>query len=201
MAKQFFISKSCIIQNNAILLDENLLFAEEDKSFVDFIKSAYKTLQIDYPKFYKMDSLSKLAFIAAELLLRSEEDASHIAIVLANKSGSLDTDVRYQESIQDESSFYPSPAVFVYTLANICSGEISIRHKMQSENAFFVSEEFDDETICLYTDYLLQSEKAEKVLCGWVELFEDKYKAVLYLVEQTGTNQHNIENIKQLFLK
>jgi len=72
---------------------------------------------------------------------------------------------------------------------------------MCSENVFFISEVMDFETVTTYTSYLLQSEKAEKVLCGWVELFSDKYKAVLYLVEQVGTLPHNVEQVNQLFLK
>ncbi|HBI01239.1 MAG TPA: 3-oxoacyl-ACP synthase, partial [Flavobacterium sp.] len=34
-----------------------------------------------------------------------------------------------------------------------------------------------------YAKSLLQSKKATKVLCGWVEYFEEKYLAKLFLVE------------------
>ena len=59
------------------------------------------------------------------------EDHSRTAIVFANRSSSLDTDFKYQESINSQENYFPSPAVFVYTLPNICVGEISIKHQLK----------------------------------------------------------------------
>ena len=118
-----------------------------------------------------MDNLSKLAFLTAELLLKSEiseEQENNIALVFANKSSSLDTDVKYQDSIVDSENYFPSPAVFVYTLPNICIGEISIKHQLKSENTFFIFDSFDSEFMTNYSNLLLNTNKAEKVLCGWV---------------------------------
>lgn len=194
-----YISHTCKVERNMISADGDIIFSFDDPNFSAFIKNAFKSMHIDYPKFYKMDNLSKLAFLATEVLLQNIVDKSDIALVLSNRSGSMDTDVKHQASIQDPASFYPSPAIFVYTLANICTGEISIRHGMQTENIFFISEEFDSATIQHYAEYLLYSKKAEKVLCGWVEIFEENYKAVLYLVERNGTTLHTAANINQLF--
>jgi hypothetical protein len=69
-------------------------------------------------------------------MILKDEDHSRTALVFANRSSSLDTDFKYQESINSQENYFPSPAVFVYTLPNICVGEISIKHKMQTENAF-----------------------------------------------------------------
>lgn len=193
------ISTYCTIRDQRILLNGKLVFENRDVDFLTFGKSAYKALSIDYPKFYKMDNLSKLAFLAAEVLLEKGIDKEDTALVLMNRSGSLDTDVRHQESIQSVDSYFPSPAVFVYTLANICAGEISIRHGLKSENAFFVSDEFDTDTVIDYTDYLLKSGKAKRIICGWVELFSDKYHAVLYLVDKEGDLVHNQESITSIF--
>lgn len=201
MDVNYHISKYCIIQDNKIYVNDDLAFSAVDGSFSSFIKAAFKAQEIDYPKFYKMDNLSKLAFLAAEVLLKEEEKKANIGLILSNKSGSLDSDVKHQESIQEELNYFPSPAVFVYTLANICAGEISIRHGMKSENMFLVSKDYDAETIINSATYLLLQGKADKVLCGWVELFADKYKAVLYLVENIGVLPHNIKSIEKLFLK
>lgn len=201
MEASYQISKYCVIHENNIFVNDELVFSDVKSSFSSFIKAGFKAQDIEYPKFYKMDNLSKLAFLGAEILLQDTIDKENIALILSNKSGSLDSDVKHQESIQKEDNYFPSPAVFVYTLANICAGEISIRHGMKSENIFFVSDEYDAETIANSASYLLQKRKAEKVLCGWVELFADKYKAVLYLVENIGETEHNIKNIKQLLLK
>lgn len=201
MEFQHYISHYCVLDKSRVVVDGQRVLDSIDEEFATFAKSAYKTLNIQYPKFYKMDSLSKLGFIAAEFLLKEIDDKEGISLVLMNKSGSLDTDVKHQESIQDPLNYYPSPAVFVYTLANICVGEISIRHGLQTENVFLVDHTFNSLTVKNYADYLIASGKASKVICGWLELFSNNYKAVLYLVEQNGVQSHNLEEIEKLFLK
>lgn len=171
----------CTIENSKIVLNNDIIFESQMENFSDFSKEAYKSLDLNYPKFHKMDNLSKLAFLASEMILKNE-DHSRTALVFSNKSSSLDTDFKYQESINSQENYFPSPAVFVYTLPNICVGEISIRHKMQTENAFFVLDEFDEEFLNAYAAQILQSEKAEKVLCGWIELYQESYQAFVYLL-------------------
>ncbi|WBV54913.1 3-oxoacyl-ACP synthase [Chryseobacterium daecheongense] len=171
----------CTIENSTITMNGNMVFSNKETTFQEFAKEAYKNLDLNYPKFHKMDPLSKLAFLAAEMLLK-DQDNSKTALVFANKSSSLDTDFKYQESINSNENYFPSPAVFVYTLPNICVGEISIRHKMQTENAFFVLDEFDENFLNNYAQQLLKSGKAENVLCGWVELYQESYKAFVYLL-------------------
>lgn len=174
-------TNTCTIEHSKIIVDGNLIFGIQSETFQEFAKEAYKSLDLSYPKFHKMDNLSKLAFLSAETILK-DKDHSRTAIVFANRSSSLDTDFKYQESINDQDNFYPSPAVFVYTLPNICVGEISIKHKMQTENAFFVLDDFDEKFLNDYSEQILQSGKADKVLCGWVELYQENYKAFVYLL-------------------
>jgi hypothetical protein len=178
---------TCIIENSTIKVNENIIFESPDTKFQEFAREAYKSLDMSYPKFHKMDSLSKLAFLSAEMLLK-DQDNSRTALVFANRSSSLDTDFKYQDSINAEENYFPSPAVFVYTLPNICVGEISIRHQMQTENAFFVLEEFDEKFLNDYAHQILQTKKAEKVLCGWVELYQESYKAFVYLLTLKSNN-------------
>lgn len=198
-----YISKYCIIEENSIFANGQKLFGLEDVPFSEFAKSAYKNFGIDYPKFFKMDNLSKLAFLTAEIILaeiaKPEEENNNIALVFANRSSSLDTDVKYQESIIDKANYFPSPAVFVYTLANICIGEISIRYNLKSESAFFVFDEFPFEFIKNYADALLATGKAEKVICGWTELYGENYRSVMYLVEKQGKSEHKKEIINQIY--
>lgn len=202
-----YISTSCVIEDNTVFLSGENSFILDDANFSEFSKAVYKKFEIEYPKFFKMDNLSKLAFLSAELLLKevvqSNEQENDIAVVFANRSSSLDTDVKYQESIASKDNYFPSPAVFVYTLPNICIGEISIKNNLKSENAFFVFEDFPAEFMLHYANNLLESEKAEKVLCGWTELYQENYRAVVYLVEKKPVNatsqEHNIESIKQLY--
>ena len=202
MERKNNISGHCIIENNSVFLNGKKSFALEGVSFSEFAKAAYKHFQMDYPKFFKMDNLSKLAFLTSEIILKDvakSEEEQDIALVFANQSSSLDTDVKYQESIADKSDYFPSPAVFVYTLPNICIGEISIRHQLKSENAFFVFDTFPAAFLQNYAEMLLENQKAEKVLCGWMEYFQEDYKAVAYLVEEIGNLEHNEQIINTLY--
>ena len=171
----------CTIENLKISVNGKIIFENSAENFLEFAKEAYKNLALSYPKFHKMDNLSKLAFLASEMILKNE-DHTRTAVVFANRSSSLDTDFKYQESINSQENYFPSPAVFVYTLPNICVGEISIRHQMQTENAFFVLDEFDEEFLNTYSEQILLSGKADKVLCGWVELYQESYNAFVYLL-------------------
>ena len=116
----YYIKSYCSIKNQRVSLNGSILFKDESKSYIDFIKATYKNQNVKYPKFFKMDNLSKLAFLAADVLLKNEdlntESENNIAIVFSNSASSLDTDEKHQESIQKKDNDYPSPAVFVYTL-------------------------------------------------------------------------------------
>ena len=204
MTQKTYIQSYIQIENNEIVLNGESVFKIEPTDFADFSKQAYRHFEMQYPKFFKMDALSKLAFLGAELLLSpitSNEKENNIALVLANKSASLDTDVKHQESISDKENYFASPAIFVYTLPNICLGEISIRHQLKSENSFFIFDTFNTEFMSNYSNILLNSNKAETVLCGWVELFNNNYKAFLCTI---GTNENlkiTNENINTLYNK
>ena len=202
MKDNFRIASYCHIKNNEISLNGALIFKGEGP-FKTFIKMAYQHFAVDYPKFFKMDNLSKLAFMAGDVLLKHEkvspEQEENIAIVFSNRASSLDTDRKHQESIQDVMAYYPSPAVFVYTLPNICIGEISIKYKLYSENSFFIFDAFNPDYLFDYTISMLASDKAEKVLCGWIDFDEGSYEAFLYLVSQEGSFPHSTEEIKRLY--
>jgi len=199
-----YIRSFCTIQKNTVFLNGEAVFTTEEDSFAGFSKKAYQHFEINYPKFFKMDNLSKLAFLGAELLLATADEnsaESNTALVFANKSSSLDTDVKYQNSISDSENYYPSPAVFVYTLPNICLGEISIKHQLKSENSFFIFADYDPVFMENYCNILLETQKADKVLCGWVEYYNEEYKAFLYLVDKKGGTEHNHKQLKKLYNK
>lgn len=203
MNTSYNISSYCRIKNHQVSLNGTVIFSEEPSSFPGFIKAAYKAQNTNYPKFFKMDNLSKLAFLAADILLKNEsldsEMENNIALVFSNKASSLDTDVLHQKAIQHKDTYFPSPAVFVYTLPNICLGEISIKYKLYTENSFFIFERFNADHLFAYSNSLLDTNKAESVLCGWVELEGENYEAFLYLISKEGNIEHNKQNIITLY--
>lgn len=192
----YYISKYLHIENGFIFENGNKTFSHQE-DFPIFIKEAYKNFVQAYPKFYKMDDLCKLAFLGSEMLLKNELEKD-IALLFSNNEGSLDTDIKHQHTIQTAENYYPSPALFVYTLPNIAIGEVSIRHQLKSESAFFIAHAFQADYMHSYTQYLLQNNKAEKVVCAWIHFLNGSYKAIFYLVEKKGELKHNIEQVKKI---
>lgn len=197
-----YITAYCKIEKNQISLNGETIFHSEDLSFQDFSKKAYQQFELNYPKFFKMDNLSKVAFLASEIVLKGNlesETENNVALLFANKSSSLDTDVKYQKSIADKNEYFPSPAVFVYTLANICMGEISIKNQFKSENCFFIFDAFNCQFMADYGNLLLKTGKAEKVLCAWTEFYQEEYQVFMCLVSKEGTLEYNQENLEKLY--
>ncbi len=203
MKNKHYIHSYCSIQKCKISLNGNVVFSSEEPEFSTFSKNAYQNFEMNYPKFFKMDNLSKLAFMGAELLLGGVIDNSNennIALNFSNKTSSLDTDLKHQNSITDKENYFPSPSIFVYTLPNICLGEISIKHQLKSENCFFIFEEFNSEFTVNYADILLNTNKADQVLSGWVDYLNEDYKAFLYLIsKEESATIHNKQVIETLF--
>lgn len=186
-----------IKQNKVFVNGKSVFQSASTASLAEFLSEAYKTLGLSYPKFHKMDLQCKLGILCTEFALKDtgfmqENDLSKIAIVLTNAASSLETDRQHQNSINDKSNYFPSPAVFVYTLPNIVIGEMAIKYKVTGENAFFVSEQFDAGLLVNYTGALFES-GSESAICGWVEVDGANYEAFIFLTEkQTNTNKSAI---------
>jgi hypothetical protein len=195
-----YITGSCIIRNNRVYRDGVLLLeTSQELELPEFLRAGYDRFSGQYPKFHKMDSLSKLGWLAAEVLLKEAPLSSYppesVGLILANRSASLDTDLRYYDTVKD----IASPALFVYTLPNIVMGEISIRHGFKGENAFFTTDAFDREFMVGYINQLFLENAVSACLCGWVEVIGPAYSVMLYKVERTsnGGLVFNAENLQK----
>jgi hypothetical protein len=169
------------------------VFEEKGLNLAEFLVAVYRYLNVQYPKFHKMDHLSKLGWLASEILLQNSFDKlkyapQDVGIVLSNAHASLDTDIRYYETTRNMAS----PALFVYTLPNIVIGEISIRNFFKGENAFFITEDFDAGFIEQYVSNLIKNNILQCCICGWVDVLNNDYKATLFLIEKyKSTNSVN----------
>ncbi len=152
------------------------------------LTEVYRTHIGDYPKFFKMDTLCKLGFVASELLLQAEgtprfEPREDRAIIFFNRNASLQADTAYQATIQDPENFFPSPAAFVYTLPNIVTGEIAIRNKYFGETSFIVMEKQNEDIMARELQNAFQDPKTQSILGGWLDCTdEDHFEAEIYLL-------------------
>jgi hypothetical protein len=182
------ITHYCSTKPPDILLNGSIVMSLDLKDPSEFLKSAYRNLFIQYPKFFKMDPLSKLAFISAEILLKDRNltaryPSEEIGMILLNASSSMETDEKHQESISDRGNYFPSPSVFVYTLANIMAGEIAIRHKIKGENAVLISEKPDAQILFQLVSELFLRKRVSCCITGWVEAYRERLSSCLMLVE------------------
>lgn len=143
----------------------------------------------DYPKYFKMDPLCRLGFIATELLLKAEGEAaegtrSDRAVVVCTRYGCYANDCRYQRTITDE-NYFPSPAVFVYTLANIVTGEIAIRNHYQGETSCFVLHDHEPERVRQLAATAFCDDETKSVVSAWLDCRnEEEFEAVVELMER-----------------
>jgi hypothetical protein len=210
MSGQVAISGWCKVSNNHVWVNGRLVFESPGSpDFGEFSKAAFKSLEQAYLKFYKMDNLSKLGFLCAEYLLKHSSIAEKYApedvgIILSNAASCIDTDIEHQKTIADCNNYFPSPSVFVYTLPNIVIGEISIKHKIQGENTFFIFEQFQPDFLANYVQGLFMDGRLKACLTGWVDLSPgaSNFNAVFYLAEMSGkegTQPFNSETLKNLY--
>lgn len=154
----------------------------------DWFADIYRSIGMQYPKFFKMDNLCKAGTLAAELLLRDinfdrENVKPDWAVILMNSASSLDDDRRYQQTIADKDNYYPSPAVFVYTLANIVTGEICIRHKIGGESSFYIFEQYEESQMnALVEQAFAANPELTHILCGWADVDDGRVDVRMMLV-------------------
>jgi 3-oxoacyl-[acyl-carrier-protein] synthase-1 len=176
-----------------------LSFANSEK-----ITEEYRSLKIDYPKFFKMDGLSKLGFLCSELILKDTENRfvprEDVAMLCFNRSSSLDMDAQYQATIRDNENYFPSPSLFVYTLPNIVSGEIAIRNKFFGESFFYICKSFDARQIVEAVKKVFYDKTVTAVLAAWVEYFEEKREIFMMWVEnENGDMDFTEEQLKEIY--
>ncbi|MEJ7644387.1 MAG: hypothetical protein WKF87_07315 [Chryseolinea sp.] len=199
-----FITRHCRIRQYTIEKQGEVFLRDLYTELEGFLTGAMKAMQIAYPKFYKMDHLAKLGFLGVEILLKELDIVSQygpegVALVLSNANASLNTDLRYFET----SKTISSPGLFVYTLANIVTGEICIRNGIKGENAFFITPRFDPEIIAGYVESVMRHKKTGACIAGWVDVMGEHHDVFLYLAENqtndTDALAHTPEHLEKLY--
>lgn len=176
-------------------LKDNVIYINDIKHELEDVSgnvldNFYRKEKISYPKFFKMDNLSKAGFIVSELMLREagfdiETPKKDMAIILCNRSSSSDDDLVYLQSIKDKDNYFPSPSVFVYTLPNIVAGEMAIRNKIFGETSFYVSENYSKEMMLRQVKNVFSTKSVNYVLFGWVEALKGNYEVELTLIKKS----------------
>ena len=153
------------------------------------LTALYKRYIGSYPKFYKMDRLSQLGFVASELLLTQDnprhQQCADRAVVLFNHSSSVWVDREYAKSITIGDDYFPSPSLFVYTLPNIVCGEIAVRNGYHAETAFYILPNKDEDMMRQVLASTFLDETIQSILTGWIDYEDDQhFEAELKLIKR-----------------
>lgn len=145
------------------------------------VTALYREHVGDYPKFYKMDALSRLAFVATEMLMREsgvrdiveETRDEALAVILFNRTSSVVADRAYMETLSGRDGYFPSPALFVHTLPNIAAGEIAMRHVLHGETSFYILPQRDDALMEAIVSASLRDGATRAAITGWIDCPEE----------------------------
>ena len=178
------------ITPQGIWLDGKVFAIDKEGKQSSLLTALYKQIIGNYPKYYKMDGLCRLGFVASELLLKAERDEGSFtedtnktrAIVFFNRSSSIASDKKYLASIVEKDNYFPSPSVFVYTLPNIVTGEIAIRNGYHGETSFYILPHKNELLMQDIIETTFMDEQTTSVLTGWLD-YEDSehFEADLYI--------------------
>lgn len=182
--REFTTSHTIRITPEEVILDQQKLWEgkkelgeQEGKEHHSLLTSLYKQMIGNYPKFYKMDGLSRLGFVASEILLNAEkgETDEERAIIFFNHSSSIASDRNYKESINDKDNYFPSPSIFVYTLPNIVTGEIAIRNHFHGETSFFILPDKDERMMEEILQASCRDDQSKSFLTGWIDYEDERH--------------------------
>ena len=152
----------------------------------NLLTEIYKTYIGDYPKFHKMDLFSKLAFLAADIVSQTESECGKDegrAVILFNSSSSIVADRKHIATFCKEGEFYPSPSVFLYTLPNIVTGEIAIKHGYKGETSLYIIDSYNEEIIKTVVDATFAQSSVKTMITGWVDCSsDDEFEANIKLL-------------------
>lgn len=181
--------KSTTVEINAgeVLVNDSVVFSDKSADFGTFIREAFKSRGENNMKFYKMDDLCKLGYVAAAWLLDGIEfGEEECGMVLSGKYGCLDTDMKHQQIIDKDGDAASSPAVFVYTLPNVVAGEISIRHHIKGENTWFWSDDRMMSDLKHYASLMAGASDLRYCIIGHLDFLNGEYFAKFELWSVAG---------------
>lgn len=182
--REFTTTHTIRITPEEVILDQRKIWEgkeelgeQEGLEHHSLLTSLYKQMIGDYPKFYKMDGLSRLGFVASEILLNAEkgETDKEKAIIFFNHSSSIASDRNYKESISDKNNYFPSPSIFVYTLPNIVTGEIAIRNHFHGETSFFILPDKDERLMEEILQASCRDDQSKSFLTGWIDYEDERH--------------------------
>jgi hypothetical protein len=165
---RYQLTSDCLYQNGAAVRRR----AEEQplRDFLTQLTTEFYEGE-DY-RFGVVDDLGLACLAVTSACLKGETKwrlipAQQRALVFATRSGSLMTDLEFQESL--EVGGRTSPRVFVQTLPNMAAGQVSACFAVRGEHFVLIQSSPDDPASAETVDMCLTYGGAQACLTGWAE--------------------------------
>ena len=107
--------------------------------------------------------------------------------------GCLCNDRHFEGTVEE----FPSPALFVYTLPNVVTGEIAIRNKYRGETSAYVLDAFDPAELAALVAQAFTDRRTDSAICGWLDAHDERNGAGYAVLIERDVND-NIVIMKEL---
>lgn len=194
-----YIHDVIIWNNQTIKLNDKAVITLSGDTLTDYAVAAFRTLEAPYPKFFKMDILSKVVYTAVAMLVKEGNVQEHwlddTATCITTTNGCLDVDEKFEQSRSE----LASPALFVYTLPNIMLGEICIKHKFKGEQLCTIGGLNEALALHDYISLLLAENHAKQAIIGYADAYNDQINVRLALIsQQPSSSSFNMNTHKKI---
>ncbi len=196
----FYINHYLCWNDRRISRDGQPMMEPEADTMANIPMHVYEKLDMDYPKFFKMDLSCKVAFLATELLKPfPDAEKERTAVILGTYSGCIEVDKQFENSIQT----FASPALFVYTLPNIMLGEICIRNGFKGEQLCLIDKQPDWAEMSFLAEDLLSKRNMDTCLLGFIDANRQHITAHLAWIGKTAVPGESLplsaQNLERIF--
>ena len=180
--KPVYIQKIGILSACAENADE-LLKAAEAKEAVKQISKTEETvypkgkleftLSVPSSKVRRCSRYTKMAVYSAEQAVKDMRD-SRTGTVISTGYGAVESNITFSDSVVKKNPAICSPAIFSSTVPNSCAGQICMIYGFQGAGTVLTGGDPLE-----YAALLINSKKAERILCGSVEEYNEELAAAL----------------------
>ena len=171
------------IASGEVRVDGEVVYSLADTVFPEFIRGAKIPDEGIGKRFGRMDEQCQLGVVAGQYLVKGygkELKPEETCVVLMNRHGSLNSDIKHQESLG--LGRMGSPSTFLYTLPSTVLGELCVCFGWQGETIFLLENEPNGQAWQRAHRIVERCSYASHAVVGWCDYLQGEYLAEFELI-------------------
>jgi len=171
------------IASGEVWVDSEVVYSLADTAFPEFIRGAKIPDEGIGKRFGRMDEQCQLGVVVGQYLVKGYGKVlkpEETCVVLMNRHGSLNSDIKHQESVG--LGRMGSPSTFLYTLPSTVLGELCVCFGWQGENIFLLENEPNGQAWQRAYRIVEQCPYASHAVVGWCDYLQGEYLAEFELL-------------------